>query len=191
MHALQGCVFDRAPDPPCGGYAARSPRRTLPGDYASGETYEYERWPVVVGIHFANSGSGAGDRSRLRRRELQAGGLPQQWHDHPANGSGKFIRPDAAYTTGNLGKGRDELDLVPHRATLTAGNSAPSSADVPVFPRSRFHSDRADVHIEAYYHAFSRAALIADSYVRSFIAPVMLERVKVNQDVRIVRHAVS
>jgi len=45
--------------------------------------------------------------------------------------------------------------------------------------------------MEAYYHAFSRAALIADSCVRSFIAPVMLERVKVNLDVRSVRHAVS
>ena len=41
------------------------------------------------------------------------------------NGSGDFICPNAAYTTGNLGKGWNELDLVPHRATLTAGNSAP------------------------------------------------------------------
>jgi len=90
-----------------------------------------------------------------------------------------------------MGKGSDELDLVQHRATLTAGNSAPASADVPVFPRSRFHDDRADVHMEAYYHAFSRAALIADSCLRGFIAPVMLERVKVNLDVRSVRHAVS
>lgn len=43
------------------------------------------------------------------------------------NGDGDFICPDAAYTTGNLGKGWNELDLVPHRVTLTAGNSAPSS----------------------------------------------------------------
>ena len=40
------------------------------------------------------------------------------------DGSGKFICPDAAYTTGNLGKGWNELDLVPHRVTLqaTSGN---------------------------------------------------------------------
>src|SRR5215211_5891005 len=42
------------------------------------------------------------------------------------NGSGKFICPDAAYTTGNLGKGWNELDLVPFRLTANAGNSAPS-----------------------------------------------------------------
>jgi hypothetical protein len=35
------------------------------------------------------------------------------------NGSGDFICPDSAYTTGNLGKGWNELDLVPHRVTLT------------------------------------------------------------------------
>ncbi len=43
------------------------------------------------------------------------------------NGDGDFICPDADYTTGNLGKGWNELDLVPHRATLTAGNSAPAT----------------------------------------------------------------
>lgn len=43
------------------------------------------------------------------------------------NGSGQFICPDAAYTTGNLGKGWNELDLVPHRVTADAGNSAPAS----------------------------------------------------------------
>ncbi|MGY0614488.1 prealbumin-like fold domain-containing protein [Vibrio sp. FJH11] len=39
------------------------------------------------------------------------------------NGDGNFICPDAAYTTGNLGKGWNELDLVPHRITLRNGNS--------------------------------------------------------------------
>ncbi|HEV8623591.1 MAG TPA: hypothetical protein VG034_03970, partial [Acidimicrobiia bacterium] len=29
--------------------------------------------------------------------------------------SGPFVCPDSAYTTGNLGKGWNELDLVPHR----------------------------------------------------------------------------
>jgi uncharacterized repeat protein (TIGR01451 family) len=43
------------------------------------------------------------------------------------NGDGKFICPDAAYTTGNLGKGWNELDLVPFRVTADAGNSAPAT----------------------------------------------------------------
>jgi uncharacterized repeat protein (TIGR01451 family) len=38
---------------------------------------------------------------------------------------GKFVCPDSAYTTGNLGKGWNELDLVPFRITAKAGNSAP------------------------------------------------------------------
>lgn len=40
---------------------------------------------------------------------------------------GKFVCPDSAYTSGNLGKGWNELDLVPFRITATAGNSAPST----------------------------------------------------------------
>lgn len=43
------------------------------------------------------------------------------------NGGGDFICPDSAYTTGNLGKNWSELDLVPHRVTLDAGNAAPLS----------------------------------------------------------------
>src|SRR3954468_7798737 len=43
------------------------------------------------------------------------------------NGAGKFICPDGAYTTGNLGKGWNELDLVPYRLTAGAGGSAPAS----------------------------------------------------------------
>lgn len=39
------------------------------------------------------------------------------------NGDDNFICPDDAYTTGNLGKGWNELDLVPHRITLRNGNS--------------------------------------------------------------------
>src|SRR5262245_6495179 len=38
---------------------------------------------------------------------------------------GRFVCPDSAYTTGNLGKGWNELDLVPYRITANAGNSAP------------------------------------------------------------------
>jgi hypothetical protein len=41
--------------------------------------------------------------------------------------SGKFICPDADYSDGNLGKNWNELDLVPHRILINAGNSAPAS----------------------------------------------------------------
>jgi hypothetical protein len=44
------------------------------------------------------------------------------------NSDGKFICPDADYTTGNLGKNWSELDLVPFRVTVSAGNSAPTSS---------------------------------------------------------------
>lgn len=40
---------------------------------------------------------------------------------------GPYICPDTDYTTGNLGKTWNELDLVPYRITLQAGNSAPAS----------------------------------------------------------------
>lgn len=40
---------------------------------------------------------------------------------------GPFICPDEDYTTGNLGKTWNELDLVPYRITLQAGNSAPAN----------------------------------------------------------------
>jgi uncharacterized repeat protein (TIGR01451 family) len=43
------------------------------------------------------------------------------------NSGGKFVCPDSAYTTGNLGKGWNELDLVPFRLTTSAGNSAPAT----------------------------------------------------------------
>lgn len=44
--------------------------------------------------------------------------------------SGDFICQKDVYSTGNLGKGWNELDLVPGRVTLSAGNSAPSSQTV-------------------------------------------------------------
>jgi hypothetical protein len=40
---------------------------------------------------------------------------------------GQFICPTPNYTTGNLGKGWNEFDLVPGRVTLSAGNSAPAT----------------------------------------------------------------
>jgi len=45
--------------------------------------------------------------------------------------AGKFICPDAAYTDGNLGKNWSELDLVPHRIIIDAGQSAPASVVAP------------------------------------------------------------
>ena len=41
------------------------------------------------------------------------------------NGQGKFICPDAAYTSGNLGKGWNELDLVPFRLTTNPNVTRP------------------------------------------------------------------
>jgi hypothetical protein len=38
--------------------------------------------------------------------------------------TGPFVCPDAQYTTGNLGKGWNELDLVPHRLTTSAGTTS-------------------------------------------------------------------
>jgi hypothetical protein len=43
------------------------------------------------------------------------------------DGGGTYICPDGAYTSGNLGKGWNELDLVPYRLTGHAGNSAPAA----------------------------------------------------------------
>src|SRR5512143_1038822 len=47
--------------------------------------------------------------------------------------NGQFICPDAAYTTGNLGKGWNELDLVPHRLTTSAGNQGGVTTDYDVY----------------------------------------------------------
>jgi hypothetical protein len=41
--------------------------------------------------------------------------------------NGQFVCPGANYTTGNLGKGWNELDLVPHRLSANAGNAAPAN----------------------------------------------------------------
>jgi hypothetical protein len=47
--------------------------------------------------------------------------------------NGNFICPDAPYTTGNLGKGWNELDLVPHRLTTSAGNQSGVTTDYSVY----------------------------------------------------------
>ncbi|WP_189005165.1 prealbumin-like fold domain-containing protein [Deinococcus malanensis] len=48
------------------------------------------------------------------------------------NSSGDFICPDSAYTSGNLGKGWNELDLVPHRLTMSVGNQANATTSFSV-----------------------------------------------------------
>ncbi len=48
------------------------------------------------------------------------------------NGSNEYICPDAAYTTGNLQKGWNELDLVPLRVTADAKAQAPASQNYTV-----------------------------------------------------------
>src|SRR5690349_306189 len=48
------------------------------------------------------------------------------------NGNGDFICDDGDYTTGNLGKGWNELDLVPHRLTTSAGSQADATTDYSV-----------------------------------------------------------
>lgn len=42
---------------------------------------------------------------------------------------GNYICPDSAYVSGNLGKGWNELDLVPHRLTTQVGNQASATTD--------------------------------------------------------------
>jgi len=48
------------------------------------------------------------------------------------NGSGEYICPDEAYTTGNLQKGWNELDLVPLRVTAAAKAQAPASQNYTI-----------------------------------------------------------
>ncbi len=49
------------------------------------------------------------------------------------NGDGDYICPDGAYTTGNLGKGWNELDLVPHRITMDLGSQDSATTDYNVY----------------------------------------------------------
>ena len=78
----------------------------------------------LVGAAAANVGSTAesyGDLSfRLQGCDRDVGTtLP--------NAGGKFICPDAQYSDGNLGKNWNELDLVPHRVLISAGNGPDST----------------------------------------------------------------
>src|SRR5690348_6378854 len=46
--------------------------------------------------------------------------------------AGKFICPDTMYTTGNLGKSWNELDLVPHRVTTSLGTQEAATTDYKI-----------------------------------------------------------
>ena len=70
--------------------------------------------PVATPLASAASSSGPG----YTLEGCQQDG-PHAGHISLPNGDGTFICPDNAYTTGNLSKGWNELDLVPHRVTLS------------------------------------------------------------------------
>ena len=74
----------------------------------------------LVGTASANIGTTAEDYSGLSFR-LQ--GCDRNVTTTLPNGSGKFICPNGLYTDGNLGKNWNELDLVPHRVLISAGNN--------------------------------------------------------------------
>ncbi len=74
----------------------------------------------LVGTASANIGTTTEDYNSLSFR-LQ--GCDRNVTTTLPNGSGKFICPDALYTDGNLGQNWNELDLVPHRVLINAGNN--------------------------------------------------------------------
>ena len=67
---------------------------------------------------------------------LSACRLPDANHDgipdYTLPLGGKFVCNDADYTSGNLGKSWNELDLVPHRLTTQAGSQADATTDYNV-----------------------------------------------------------
>src|SRR5207237_10591326 len=67
---------------------------------------------------------------------LSACRLPDSNHDgipdYTLPLGGKFVCNDADYTSGNLGKSWNELDLVPHRLTSQAGSQADATTDYNV-----------------------------------------------------------
>jgi uncharacterized repeat protein (TIGR01451 family) len=90
-----------------------------------------------------NGGSGGGSTARSASQHVLAAALATVNPNHvsinlegcrntgsitlPING--KFVCPDAVYTSGNLGKGWNELDLVPHRAITSAGTQTGTTTD--------------------------------------------------------------
>lgn len=86
-------------------------------------------WVVVAPLQSASAFSGASNESSFVSFTLEACRLtPGQ--TLPI--AGKFVCPDAMYTTGNLGKAWNELDLVPHRLSTTSGTQAGASTDYKV-----------------------------------------------------------
>lgn len=66
--------------------------------------------------------------SACRLPDANNDGIP----DYTLPIGGKFVCHDDDYTTGNLGKSWNELDLVPHRLTTQAGNQADATTDYNV-----------------------------------------------------------
>src|SRR5438477_4336858 len=74
---------------------------------------------------FINSNHVSFTLSACRLPDSNHDGIP----DYTLPPGGKFVCNDADYTTGNLGKSWNELDLVPHRLTTQAGNQADATTD--------------------------------------------------------------
>lgn len=84
------------------------------------------------------------------------------------HGSGQYVCPDGVYTSGNLGKGWAELDLVPYRVTADAGNSAAASQTYTV----AYAVDNEDAG-KIGYDVLSAAALNTALSVGTCAAPVI------------------
>src|SRR5207302_3687486 len=77
---------------------------------------------------FTNSSHVSFTLSACRLPDSNHDGIP----DYTLPLGGKFVCNDADYTTGNLGKSWNELDLVPHRLTTQAGSQADATTDYNV-----------------------------------------------------------
>jgi len=80
-------------------------------------------WLLVAGLFFGTAAHAANPDSVSFTLE----GCRNDGTIKLPDASGKFVCPDGVYTSGNLGKGWNELDLVPYRLTAKAGNSAPQT----------------------------------------------------------------
>ena len=77
---------------------------------------------------FTNSNHVSFTLSACRLPDSNHDGIP----DYTLPLGGKFVCNDADYTSGNLGKSWNELDLVPHRLTTQAGSQADATTDYNV-----------------------------------------------------------
>ena len=94
-------------------------------------------------VDTGNGNDGAGSTARTASRTVAAAAAATVEGQHVSanlegcrNGgsitlpiNGKFVCPDIAYTSGNLGKGWNELDLVPHRLTTSLGTQSDATTD--------------------------------------------------------------